>query len=99
MNAGEAALEVLLACYQHHDATLDDDCVSIAIGHATALEVELGDDPMRASELYVFYRQWDRTHGLAEDKWLCSWPIDAVREGRLQSYLDAFIKNYETEAE
>lgn len=95
MNAAEVALDELMAQFQDKDAERREDYVSIPVGYERALEVEINDDPTRETELVVIYREWDRTHGLAVEKWLSSWPIDAVHEGRVREYIDWCMRSYE----
>lgn len=44
-------------------------------GMATALQIEYADEP--PFELVVMYRRWDQTHGLADERWIASFPTDA----------------------
>lgn len=52
----------------------------------------------RPTQLDLWYRRWDRSHGLDDEAWLCSWPLDAVGDGRLRLYIDGLIENFERES-
>lgn len=91
-------LDTLLTLFADRDATIDNEVVSIPLGYLSALEVELVDDPLRPTQLELWYRRWAQDHGLDEEVWLCSWPLDSVGDGRLRRYIDGLIENFEREA-